>query len=95
MTRVSPACFMVAVAMGLLPAAGMAQSVATGTITGVVRDYVRRRAPRRDRGSRQPGADRKGPVGGHRRAGRLPDHRSASRHLYGHVHAARLQHVAS
>ena len=44
-------------ALLLLPFTALAQNLATGTITGVVRDDIRCGASRRDRGGRQPGAD--------------------------------------
>ena len=54
---------------------------------------VRRRAARRRRGSRQPGADRESPHRRHRRHRAVPDRRPAARDLHRHLHPAGLQHI--
>ena len=76
----------------LPPTSLMAQSVSTGSITGVVRDTSGARASRRDGGGGQPGVDRESSVGGDGLVRGVPDHGSAPRHLFGHVHARRVQH---
>ena len=54
--------------------------------------HVGRRASRRNRRSREPGADRESPVCRQRRHGPVPDRRSAPGHLLGDVHVAGFQH---
>ena len=70
-----------------LPASAFAQA----TLSGVVKDIIRRRAAGRDGRSIEPGADREDTNRRQRRHGPVPTDRAAARHLHGDVHAQRLQ----
>ena len=70
------------VAWYLAPALGV---YAQAAITGVVRDTSGAVLPGATVEAASPGADRKGPVGRHRRRRPVSHRRSASRHLLGHV----------
>ena len=66
-------------------------SVCTGLDYRRRQGCLRCRAPRRDRGGGQPGADRKGPLGGDRWNGPVSNRGPSAGDLLDHVHASRLQ----
>ena len=76
-------------ALVLAPASVYAQA----SVTGVVKDTSGAVLARRHRRSIEPGAHRKDAVDRHRRVRPLSDHSARSRHLHGHLHADRVQHL--
>ena len=82
-------------ALLLLPFTALAQNLATGTITGVARDNSGAVLPGVTVEAASPALIEKVRTVCDRRSGRVSDHRTATRDVFGHVHARGLLDVPS